>query len=99
MVFTTGCILAKIMSAVYYFDEEDLFCLISALRESTQDDIIIYTGFKKEEVQYRNIYQELLKFKNIIIKFGRFIPNQPSHYDEILGIKLASDNQYAERIS
>ena len=91
---------AIVIGGLEPFDtEEDLFCLISALRESTQDDIIIYTGFKKEEVQYRNIYQELLKFKNIIIKFGRSIPNQPSHYDEILGIKLASDNQYAERIS
>ena len=91
---------AIVIGGLEPFDtEEDLFCLISALRELTQDDIIIYTGFKKEEVQYRKIYQELLKFKNIIIKFGRFIPNQPSHYDEILGIKLASDNQYAERIS
>ena len=36
---------------------------------------------------------------NIIIKFGRFIPNQQSHYDAVLGIKLASSNQYAERIS
>ena len=35
----------------------------------------------------------------IIIKYGRFIPNQQKHYDEILGVYLASDNQYAEKIS
>ena len=36
--------------------------------------------------------------KNIIIKFGRFIPNRPSRYDEVLGVELASDNQFAKRI-
>lgn len=40
-----------------------------------------------------------MKWKNIIVKFGRFIPNQHPHYDEVLGINLASDNQYAEKIS
>ena len=41
----------------------------------------------------------LSQFKNIIIKYGRFIPNHKPHNDEVLGINLASDNQYAERIS
>ena len=41
----------------------------------------------------------LKRFPNIIIKFGRYIPNQQPHYDEVLGVNLASDNQYAERIS
>ena len=36
---------------------------------------------------------------NIVIKYGRYIPGQTPHYDEVLGVKLASDNQYAERIS
>jgi uncharacterized protein (DUF924 family) len=66
---------------------------------STQDDIVIYTGHTKEEVQEREIYQYLLKAKNIIIKFGRFIPNQQPHHDKTLGVELASDNQFAERIS
>ena len=38
-------------------------------------------------------------FKNIIIKFGRYIPNQQAHYDDILGVNLASNNQYAIKIS
>ena len=37
--------------------------------------------------------------KNIIIKYGRFIPDSKSRYDNILGITLASDNQYAEEIN
>ena len=45
------------------------------------------------------IINNLKQFPNIIIKFGRFIPNQQSHYDEVLGINLASDNQYAKKIS
>ena len=36
---------------------------------------------------------------NIIIKYGRFIPHQEKHFDEILGVYLASDNQYGKRIS
>lgn len=89
-----------IMAGLEPFDsEEDLILVITYLRVSTQDDIVIYTGYTKEELQHREIYKYLLNAKNIIIKFGRFIPNQQPHYDEILGIKLASDNQYAERIS
>ena len=91
---------AIIMAGLEPFDsEEDLRFLITYLRVSTQDDIVIYTGYTKEEIQDREIYKHLLNAKNIIIKFGRFIPNQQPHYDEVLGIKLASDNQYAERIS
>lgn len=91
---------AIIMAGLEPFDsEEDLFFLITYLRVATQDDIVIYTGYTKEEIQNREVYKYLLNAKNIIIKFGRFIPNQQPHYDEMLGVKLASDNQYAERIS
>lgn len=91
---------AIIMAGLEPFDSEaDLQILITYLRVSTQDDIVIYTGYTKEEIQEREIYSYLLNAKNIIIKFGRFVPNQPPHYDEVLGVKLASDNQYAEVIS
>lgn len=75
----------------------DLIELVSILREYTYDDIVIYTGYNKSEIEK---YIEYLKeYKNIIIKFGRFIPNSEQKYDEILGANLASNNQYAERIS
>lgn len=91
---------AIIMAGLEPFDSEgDLMLLITYLRAATLDDIVIYTGYTKEEIQNREIYEYLLNAKNIIIKFGRFIPNQPPHYDEVLGIMLASNNQYAEVIS
>ena len=70
---------------------------IIELRQKSQDDIVIYTGYKKEEISYAVDWLNL--FPNIIVKFGRFVPDQQKHYDEVLGIYLASDNQYAERIS
>lgn len=61
------------------------------------DPIIIYTGYEKEEVT-KFIYQ-ITQYKNIIIKWGRYIIGAEPHYDEILGVKLASNNQYGEIIS
>ena len=80
------------------FDSKhDLYQLIKIFREYTKDDIVIYTGYTEEELDYE--IQVLKKlFKNIIIKFGRFIPNQPSYYNETLGVFLASSNQYAKKI-
>lgn len=76
---------------------EDLIEFISQLRQYNEDDVVIYTGFYKEEIQDK--IEQLKQFPNIVIKFGRFMPNQQPHYDEVLGVKLASNNQYAERIS
>lgn len=77
------------------FDE--LFEFIKQLREHTLDDVVIYTGYNKDEIHI--LLSKLKIFKNIIVKFGRYVPNQKSHYDDVLGVYLASDNQYAERIS
>lgn len=76
---------------------EDLKRLISLLRTKTNDDIIIYTGYNEDEIS--NMLKYLRCYRNIIVKFGRFVPNQEPHYDDILGINLASPNQYSERIS
>ena len=75
----------------------DILQLITLLRKQTLDDIVIYTGYYEDEIQP---YIDRLKadFKNIIIKFGRYIPNQQPHYDEILGVMLASDNQKGVKI-
>lgn len=77
--------------------KEDLYQLIKVFRKWTDDDIVIYTGYTEEELFFDI---EFLKrvYKNIIIKFGRFIPNRPSYYDETLGVFLASSNQYAKKI-
>ena len=69
---------------------------IKKFREVSNDDIVIYTGYNKDEIKWLLTFFK--KFDNIIIKYGRFIPGQEKHYDEILGVYLASDNQYAERL-
>ena len=69
---------------------------IKKFRQIYNDDIVIYTGYNKEEIKW---YLTFLKnFDNIIIKYGRFIPNQEQHYNEILVVNLASNNQYAEML-
>lgn len=75
----------------------DLYNFIFLFRSVSDDDVVIYTGYTKCEIADK--VKQLEQFPNIIIKFGRYIPNQQPHYDEVLGVDLASDNQYAERIS
>ena len=74
----------------------ELISLIKAFREKTEDPIVIYTGYKEEEIAATVCL--LAEFPNIIVKFGRYIPDQKPHYDEILGVNLASDNQYARKL-
>ena len=77
--------------------KEQLLELIHEFRLFYDDPVVIYTGYYKEEIL--DIVEQLKQYVNIIIKFGRFIPNQEKHYDEVLGVYLASNNQYAELIS
>ena len=58
------------------------------------DPIIIYTGYNKGEDKI--VENVLHKYSNIIVKWGRFYMGQEPHYDEVLGVNLASNNQYAE---
>lgn len=64
-----------------------------------RDDFIIYTGYNKSEIPSKAI-QDLAYLipGHLIIKWGRYIPNQEPHLDPILGVKLASNNQYGELI-
>ena len=76
----------------------DVLDLVKIFRDSDcNDDIVIYTGYYKEEIADK--IPLLSKYKNIVIKYGRYIPGQEKHYDEVLGVYLISDNQYAEKIS
>ena len=79
------------------FDE--IYNFIAILRNyyHCDDTVIIYTGYDKAEILMQ--VEKLKTMPNIIIKFGRYIINQDRHRDEILGVELASDNQYAEKIS
>lgn len=74
----------------------DLSELITKLREVTNDEIVIYTGYKEEEIM-EYVEPFLFTFSPIIVKYGRFIPDCESYLNEVLGVKLASPNQYAKR--
>lgn len=71
--------------------------LVLQFRMRTLDDIVIYTGFREDEVE--PFVSKLKKFSNIIIKYGRYVPNDTPRYDAVLGVNLASSNQYAVKIS
>ena len=72
--------------------------LINLFRSQGEDcPFIIYTGYYPNEIP--EPLERLKQYKNIIVKFGRYIPNSQSKYDEILGVNLASSNQYTEVIS
>lgn len=78
---------------------DDLSQLLYSFRDKSEDDFVIYTGYTKHECEEKGYLTQLSNFSNVIIKFGRYIPNSKSHYDEVLGVTLNSDGQYAEKIS
>ena len=95
----------KLTSAIVFgglepFEQwDELHDFIRSIRKeyNCSDDIVIYTGYNKDEISYQITI--LKEFENIIIKFGRYVPNEESHFDETLGVFLVSNNQYGEKIS
>lgn len=77
----------------------DLIELIKFIRvdKNCDDPIVIYTGYGQGEDFV--VEWDLQKYPNIIVKWGRFLLGHEPHYDEVLGVNLASNNQYAEKIT
>ena len=76
----------------------DLYTVAAALQEfNITDDLVIYTGYYRDELKskLKPLYNTP---GHLIIKWGRYIPNHEPHYDPVLGIYLASDNQYGEQL-
>lgn len=89
----------------------DVLSFVDCLRRQyhCNDPVIVFTGYTEEELTHGQLggwvtepnkiladeWKNFLKY-GVIIKYGRFRPNQEPHYDEVLGIKLASINQYAK---
>lgn len=75
----------------------DLQNLIYAFRQHTDDVIVVYTGYTENEApnDVFNAFITDMCIKNIIVKYGRFRPNEVQHHDNTLGVNLASNNQYA----
>ena len=89
---------AMVFGGLEPFDSwEDMLSLIEDFRRVSDDDIVIYTGYTEDELQDKVLI--LQQYDNIIIKFGRYVPDKGSHYDELLGVDLANDEQYARKIS
>ena len=88
--FTEAVIAAGIIALVTFaicfaglepFEQfSEMFDLIFALRNNyhCNDTVVIYTGYNKDEITQE--VETLKRFPNIIIKFGRFVPNQSKHY-------------------
>lgn len=90
----------------------DLMTFIDTFRNKFKcdDDIVVYTGYTEEECngiaskeysgvnfsKLHAVYNQLESYSNIIVKFGRYIPGRESRLDEVLGVRLASNNQYAK---
>lgn len=89
---------AMVFGGLEPFDSwEDMLSLIEDFRRVSDDDVVIYTGYTEDELQDKVLI--LQQYDNIIIKFGRYVPDKESHYDELLGVDLANDEQYARKIS
>ena len=75
---------------------EDLYDLLKCFRETHNitDDIVIYTGYREEEI--KDLLGKLKPFYPLVVKFGRYRPNEESHYDEILGVELSNSEQHAK---
>lgn len=99
---------AVVLGGLEPFDSPfDLLDFINCLRYKykSDDEIVIYTGYTEDELlltgdlKLRVLYSNICKYHDIIIKFGRYIPGQTPHFDEVLGVNLASDNQYGKKVS
>lgn len=88
---------AIVIGGLEPFDQfDELVDFIAQFHARSNDDIVIYTGYYPDEIWTQLLM--LQDYSNIIIKFGRFIPNDSHKFDNLLKVELASDNQYAERL-
>lgn len=77
------------------FDELKSFVLKLRKKYNCNCKVVIYTGYTEDELKSNKMLDEISSWYNITIKVGRYIPNSKSRYDKVLGVTLASDNQYA----
>lgn len=97
---SNGITKAIVCGGLEPFDSvDDLIELIDTLRNKfyCQNDVVIYTGYTEEEINSDEKKKKVLEYSNIVVKYGRYVPNETPHRDSILGVNLASSNQYAKR--
>lgn len=77
---------------------DDIYALVDWLNIlHDHSDVVIYTGYTEEEVAdaIDCLYELSRPYRDLIVKYGRFKPDGCRKIDPILGVYLASDNQYA----
>lgn len=80
-----------------FTDFETLLRIVQEFRQHTNDDIVIYTGYYAREIIDQLIV--LSDYDNIILKFGRYVPNdEQEKLDPVLGVKLSSSNQFGAKL-
>lgn len=92
----TNSIIFGGLEPIEQFDEILAFIIKLRTDFNCEDDVVIYTGYNENEIA--NELSTLQPLGNIVVKFGRYIPNKQSTYDDVLGVTLCSDNQYAKRL-
>ncbi len=82
-------------------DSNDLRGFLKEFRAAVPDVIIIYTGYTADEPIVVEFIDWLTKndINDVILKVGRYIPDGTKHIDPILGVPLASENQYAIKVN
>lgn len=74
---------------------EEVLSFYEEFRKISREPVVIYTGYREEEVSDKIAL--LVPFGGkLIVKFGAYIEGHERHYDEVLGVWLISDNQYAK---
>lgn len=75
---------------------EDTYSFVKDVRKrGINDTIIIYTGFKEEVVDHW-VEKLVALGGHLVVKYGKYIKGHEPHMDSVLGVRLASDNQYAK---
>lgn len=83
---------------------EELAKFADALNHhNIHDDLVIYTGYSEDEIRESDILSSALSSvvdkcrltRNLVVKYGGFVSGCAPHFDAVLKVNLASDNQYA----
>lgn len=89
---------AIVLQGLEPFDSfEDVRDFLKELNKVSSDPVVIYSGYYKDEIEDK-VKELTTIYSNLIIKYGRYVPGKEKRFDEVLGVWLASDNQYAEKV-
>lgn len=77
-----------------------VFDFLIKFRKVSNDDVVIYTGYDKNHFLVNSLIHFVQKehFDNVILKVGGYNENDEQVFDKVLGVTLASSNQYAFKI-